>query len=421
MKRAFMVALCCLVACGLGLAQAFAAEVTFPTFSYEGQELAKVREWEKTWAGKKITTENVDQVKDFLQEAVYKYMKAPASFGAESLWFEIVPYRPYQVSKGMIAATQKYAPSAKLDEKQQLVGYGDVAGIPFPQPKTGAEMAWNFDGNTHGDARHDFATGSVVDCRTKNERAAGMLRWELYWIGRYDLSPIPKIPDKKNRKGIARSFFQRHTAPVDFIDTTMLEIKYKNIFRNEDLWVRTAMFRRIRRYASSQRSDTIDGTDMIYDDHDGWYTHLRHNTYKYLGRADLLVCRHQEMDKLQRIKGQGIWSGLQRERANQWVVEVKNEDKDYIYSRQIWYLDPETWQMNFKIMYNRQGELWKMMEMPYHEVPSSGGEKTSIVNGDNIIDFIRRHGSPGKREDRGTGIEIPLEKFQVKSLKVKTY
>ncbi len=42
-----------------------AADVTFPTFSYNDQELAKVKEWEKTWVGKKVTSENVDQVKNF--------------------------------------------------------------------------------------------------------------------------------------------------------------------------------------------------------------------------------------------------------------------------------------------------------------------------------------------------------------------
>ncbi len=107
-------------------------------------------------------------------------------------------------------------------------------------------------------------------------------------MGRYDVQPMPKIPDEENTRGIARSFFQRHTAPADFVDTTMLELRYKDD-REEDLWVYTAMFRRVRRYATSQRTDTIDGTDMIYDDQEGWYTHPTRNTYTAKGRADLLV------------------------------------------------------------------------------------------------------------------------------------
>ena len=77
-----------------------AGEITYPTFSYNDQELAKVREWEKTWVGKKVTTETIDQVKDFLSEPVYKAMKDPKVVGVDSLWFEVVPYRPYTVTKG---------------------------------------------------------------------------------------------------------------------------------------------------------------------------------------------------------------------------------------------------------------------------------------------------------------------------------
>ncbi len=152
----------------------------------------------------------------------------------------------------------------------------------------------------------------------------------------------------ENNRGIFHSYFQRHIAPVDFVDTTMLEIRYKDQTREEDLWVYTAMFRRIRRYATSQRTDTIDGTDMVYDDHDGWYTSPIRNTYKAIGRADLLVSRHEDHKSLQRVTGQGFWNGVQRERVNNWVVEVVSKDKDYIYSKQIWYLDPENWQMNFQ-------------------------------------------------------------------------
>jgi hypothetical protein len=405
----------------LGLAgPGSASEVQFPTYSYEGAELERVREWEKKWVGTRITRENIDQVKEYLHEGVYKAMTEPDLLNTPTVWFDIVPYRPYTPSPGMIASTHTYSPNT-LDEEENLVGYGDVAGIPFPQPATGAQMAWNFSANTKGDSHHLFHTGTVVDCRTKFERSAGQLRWELLWSGRYDVPPVPKFDDKNNPRGIALSYFQRHTAPVDFVDTTMLELKYKDLNRDCDLWVYTAMFRRVRRYATSQRTDTIDGTDMIYDDQDGWYTHLGHNTYRFLGRQDLLFPRHQDPKALERERGQGFWSGAQRERVNVWVVEVINKDPNYIYSRQIWYLDPETWLMLFKVMYNRQGELWKMYEMFQNEYPSHGDSVTAVFNGEHIVDFIRRHGSPGNREIRGIGVDIPRTLFQVKSLSQRSY
>jgi len=401
--------------------RAAAGEVVFPTPCYEGAELAKVRDWEKSWAGKKITTENIDSVKEFVHEAVYRAMKDPAGVGAKSsLWFDIVAYRPYEPSAGLVAATKKYAPGSKLDAQENLVGFGDVAGIPFPQAATGIEMAWNFDAYTRGDSNYLFHGGTVVDCRTGHEREAGHLRWELSWMGRYDVEPMPKISDSDNPRGIFRSFFQRHTAPPDFMDTTMLELRYKDA-REEDLWVYTAMFRRIRRYSTSQRTDTIDGTDMIYDDQEGWYTHPTRNTYKALGRADLLVARHQKPGIVQRAAGQGFWNGLQRERVNHWVVEVVNKDPNYIYSKQLWYLDPEIWQMNFKVVYNRQGELWKLFEMCKDEYPSHAGGKTVMPTTEHTIDFIRKHGSPGDRDIKEIGKPISLKQFTTRALQEKTY
>lgn len=396
------------------------ARAAFPAPSYNAAELQKVQQWENIHGGRKITALHVDQVKDFLHEAVYRIMKNPAMQGAADIWFEIVPYRPYETSPGRIEATRRYAPQSRLDERESLVGYGEVAGVPFPQPVSGIEMAWNFDSNTRGDSSRLRHRGTVVDCRTRHEREAETNRWELSWIGRYDVPPVPKIPDAGNKRGIARTFFQRHLAPPDFVDTSLLEVRYRD-GREEDLWVYTAAFRRIRRYPTSQRTDTIDGTDMIYDDQDGWYTHPTRNVYKALGRADLLVSRHQDIGQLQRNEGQGFWNGLQRERVNHWAVEVVNKEKEYIYSKQIWYLDPETWQMNFKVMYNRRGELWKLYEFCHNEFPSHDGGKTALPNAEHIVDIIRRHGSPAIRDIKEVGGYIPLKQFTVNSLREKTY
>ncbi len=42
--------------------------------AYSAEELAKVREWEKTWAGKKIDKTNIDQVAALLPESYCGYL-----------------------------------------------------------------------------------------------------------------------------------------------------------------------------------------------------------------------------------------------------------------------------------------------------------------------------------------------------------
>ena len=38
-----------------------------------------------------------------------------------------------------------------------------------------------------------------------------------------------------------------------------------------------------------------------------------------------------------------------------------------------------------------------------------------------VLDFIRRHGSPGNREIKGVGINIPLKQFTTRALQEHTY
>ena len=70
-----IVVLCAAVVLMLPVLNAGAAEVNFPVSAYTPEELAKVREWEKTWVGKKITKDNIDQVAEFLPEKIPEIFK----------------------------------------------------------------------------------------------------------------------------------------------------------------------------------------------------------------------------------------------------------------------------------------------------------------------------------------------------------
>ena len=59
-----------------------AQEIQYPVAAYSADELAKVREWEKTWAGKKIDAGNIDQVAQFLPEQIVQLYKDSKKWGA---------------------------------------------------------------------------------------------------------------------------------------------------------------------------------------------------------------------------------------------------------------------------------------------------------------------------------------------------
>ena len=58
------------------------AEVVYPVPSYDNEALAKVRNWEKNWAGKKIDKTNIDQVSEYLPDSFVQIYKDTEKWGA---------------------------------------------------------------------------------------------------------------------------------------------------------------------------------------------------------------------------------------------------------------------------------------------------------------------------------------------------
>ena len=370
---------------------AASAEVVYPVPSYENEALAKVRNWEKNWAGKKIDKTNIDQVSEYIPESFVHVYKNPEKWGApiDNSYFMIKAYKQFVDTKGMIDATKKYSPLVKMNADGWIENYADLAGVPFPAPKTGQELAWNFDFNTHGDSNHYKNAGPVITPGQSVERSTQTERWELYYIHRVDVQPLPKY--EKNKKGIHRGMFQHMFKPPESNNTRFFNLRYIDPEASDDGYMYYAPFRRIRRISVGQRTDTIDGSDFIYDDEYGWDGHIQRNTYKLIGRKDLLCSRRTDVTKFERISGQAVPSNIVRERINTYVVEIKSKDPNYIYSKRVWYLDPETYLVTWTEIYDDLGKFWKGFEVLNTEFPTKQGGTKILPSGYITIDFQRTH------------------------------
>jgi hypothetical protein len=397
----------------------------WPVAMYEGEELAKMREWEKTWAGKKINKDNIAQVKDFLSEQFYQVFSNPQDWGAEDLWFEIVPYRQTLPTPGQEAMTKKYAPTAKLDPNPRkafwdgevgpnefLIGWetGDQAGFPFPFPGSGIEMAWNLESVTRGDEKAFDREGVVVNPRTRTERRAIQPFINQYFTGRCDYEPVPKFED--NPKGIRKAEYLFIEEPLDVRGTRYMELRYLNVEKPDDVWIWFPLFRRIRRMGYSYKSDTIDGTDLGPDDAMGWNGHVNRKTWKIIGRKEMLLGRHVDTDKYEKAKGQAVWNGLQLERTNAYMLESRFKAKDEVYSKEMLYMDPETWRCMQKVTWDRQGRVWRQF---FYNTQLFKDEKTGIVHVHNFemysSDLQRRHGCPSIDKVKEIGLDIDHRKY----------
>jgi len=371
---------------------ASAAEVTYPVASYNGEELAKVRAWEKNWAGKKIDKTNIDQVSEFMLDRLVGIYKDPDKWGSppEGSYFYIVPYKQIIETKGMIEATKKYAPLVKTDSNGKILNYAEIAGIPFPEPKTGLEVAYNTECNTRGDTYKIRWWAPTIDPRRRTDRPADQLFEEMYFIHRVDVDPKPAI--LKNPKGYHKGQFLQFILPPELNNSRMIVMKFIDETVDYSSYLYYSEFRRIKRLSQAERTNAIDGTDMIYDDGNMWDGYLSSNaSYDFKGKKELLIARNQDPTKVTRVAGQAQADGFEMERCNTYVVEIKSKDPNYIYSKRVWYVDAETFMIQYQEMYDQLGQYWKFFMQPTGNIKTAQGEMKSSATFFEMHDFQRTH------------------------------
>jgi len=374
------------------LGASFATEAVFPIACYKGEELQQLKEWEKQWAGKKIDHSNIDGVKEYMPESYYNVIKEPDKWG--EFWFEIVPYRQIKPTKGVLEATLKYAGNCNVDDKKELQNW--VAGFPFPSPTTALEVAYNFDSLTKGDTRYIKNKAKTVDGKRNTERNVSFENWVMEFYGRCDVPPVPEVPH--NNKGIRRGVHGTFHEPLALKGNRSVSIKWIDPSREYAAWTFSAGTRRIMRRSTAYRYDHEGGSDISREDQDVYNYQISRNTYKLLGRKDILLGRHNDhvAQFANHREGYCFDSGEKRERINTYVLEVVSKDPNYLYSKSVWYIDPESWFILYADKYDLEGKLWKIQQVPTSMIKiENTGEYAPQLPYINMCDVQRRHSTPG--------------------------
>jgi hypothetical protein len=368
----------------------WSGETNFPAPSYTKDELAKVKEWEEQWAGKKVDGSNVDQVADYLPAMYIDPIKNPEKWGGKPMWFTIVPHRHVVPTRGFTEATRKNAGTIKMDDQMVPVGYGEISGFPFPNPKTGWEVAWNYDFNNRGDSLYYRQDGVQVDRATGSDEASVYKTRNFWFASRTEGPPKPKIPDRDNPRGLRYVYMWDFEHPLVMAGSRIMIHRFLDLDKDDESYTWMAEYRRVRRVVASQKYDTQWGMERAVEDEDGFNNHIIVNNYKLLGRKELLTARHSDSTQWVRVPGQYLWSGIERERVNTYVVEVVSKDSNHIYSKRIWYVDPEDFFIKWTECYDRDGRLWRLLENQYGVFKNLSGEGVSFLTGIADLDGKKR-------------------------------
>jgi hypothetical protein len=244
----------------------------------------------------------------------------------------------------------------------------------------------------HGDNVTVHQDAWLVDGRRKYDRKMIAPVNQLYYTGRRDVPPVPDI--SPNKKGIYWGAHSEWLEPASLRGTRSLSIKWIERSRDYGGWSWSSATRRIVRRSTAQRQDALGGSDACLDDTFVYQWAVNAQTYKLLGRKELLLARHQDLAQIKNlhVEGQCLFSGTQRERINTYVVEAIHKDRNYLYSKQMYYIDPETWAIAYADKYDRRGRLWKIFDSVQRVITSDYNDlKIPMTEFTLLVDVQRQH------------------------------
>ena len=319
----------------------------------------------KDQIGTKISKSNFKEYQKWLPTGMKLLMK---QYG---LKMKIANYEPVAPSPGYIRATDKYAGTAKIidiGKSYKKRGIGNyVAGLPFPKPKTGLEVAWNHQCSYRGDDGEVYYSVYWVSGRRGVEHNE---QWRLAWIKathRTDIDPIPKVSALAD-KGFQGAGLTYALAPYD--KKGFGAVYFRSIEpKDSQGHIYVPAMRRILRNSFGARGDTWNSTDLLYEDVRGYSGYPEWMHWKIVAKKTVLLPMHSGVKLAKKgakmafdFKNAPHWNpNFKYEPRPTYVLEVKPKLPDYPYSKQYLYVDGETFAILYKESYDRKGQLWKIM------------------------------------------------------------
>lgn len=391
-------------AAGLGLAL-FALVALLPpaalgTSEGEATPLPEPRE--------RIDHTNVRRYAHLLPEHAIRWVREGAWFGSEGRKTILVgPTRPAPMPASFLAATERYAGRARLNEEGLVEGW--VAGFPFPDPQPpqlGAKIMWNQYYRWRGD---DYVIDSYrtiqTDRRGNRRETAGV--FELLTVaGRTARGDAPELPG--NRRGLRTVSKLIFTYPPESRWQTTLFYRYLDPTRDDDVYVYLPATRRVLRVQGGQRCSPVRGSDFTPDDFFGFDGRVREHTWKVVDEGYALGLVHQESIPT-RLDEHGAWPVDERwELRRVWVVEGIPKDENYCYGRRRLWVDQENFLVLHADVWDRNDVYWKGFLSGYAHYEVASGEAAPVWAGTGAYDFQTGHltfvtvGPP----ERGVGYRI---------------
>ncbi len=311
--------------------------------------------------------------------------------------FEVIPTQQLWHAKPVADATLKNMGKTQLDEQGYIKYKTFVAGYPFPRP-SGEHKAWQIVYNwvkrrpePENAANYDLTIG--VNSRGGIDHRGTAHYFWLTMEGRVMYPPYGWFDKRAEKQGESLVVMYTIFSPRDLYGNVYHSVDYADPKKDMNFLAYVNFLRRIRKLSSTDRQDQAVGQDICFDDASMFAQKIRPDRYPYemkvIGEREFLVPAYtfDGTDYLDSKDG-WKWKGLKFERRPMWVVEMKELDPNYIYSKRVFYFDMETLLPHLQEMYDQKGRFYRMNDIEWGMVKPMGYFNSFHVNN---CDFIDEH------------------------------
>jgi hypothetical protein len=309
--------------------------------------------------------------KELMPPLLYQKFNAPGAAGPNHAGnfteFEIVPTRQYYWNIPIAEATKNNIGKIEQDDQGYLPP-GNVNAYPFPRPSgehKAMQILYNHQrGYLSGE---DSLIVEILYGVNKNFKIDHVGKGEVALLrlgGRAWFPPFGYLDATAEKNYEQYAWLYRVLDPRDFYGNVYFFIGYNNPRKDVSVLAYVNFLRRVRKLSSSDKQDQAVGQDIANDDADGFTQAMNPDEFPYeysvLDEREFLVPAHQ-MDGSEYFdsKEKFVLKNVKLERRPMWVVEAKQLDRNYIYSKRVFYFDKETLQMLMTEMYDQKGRLYR--------------------------------------------------------------
>jgi hypothetical protein len=314
-----------------------------------------------------VTAANAAQYKDLLSVGQQAMLSRHGTYK-----LKVYPtHRTAAYSAAVYRAISAEAADASTESEGNALKFVYDSRVPFPIPQSGVEVIWNhvlrFRGNSFVRPSAELAV-QADGSFTSNRRQESVLFGQ--WIE-------PRVPN------LLFAYRVRFTEPASLAGQAILVHETIDQVRQpRAAWLYSPATRRVMRAPELAYDFPRDGVGSLstLDDYDGFTGSPDRYDWKLIGKREMLISYNNFAltDKKLKYKDLVRPGAMNQELVRYelhrvWVVEGNlKPGKKHIYSRRVYFIDEDSWQIAHGELYDSEGKLWRVLEqhaVQYYDAP----------------------------------------------------